>query len=89
MDKDKKADNKKKDETELERKQREPDMICGIDETSFIIFATVGACILLIVIVILAIKLSNPGSTSQADLDERTNSLKTKHMINPWRIKNY
>ena len=38
----------------------------------------------LIVIVILAIKLSNPSSSSQADMEERTSSLRTKHMINPF-----
>ena len=86
---DPKKDDKKNEETELQRKEREPDMICGMEATTFIILATVGACIFLIVIVVLAIKLSNPGSTSQADLDERTSSLKTKHMINPLRIKNY
>ena len=74
----KKQKKDRKDETELERKERDPDMICGIDETAFYIFLTVGICIGLIVIVILAIKLSNPNSSSQADLDERTSSLKTK-----------
>ena len=55
VDKDKK---KKKRENELARKDREPDQCCGIDATAFIIFVVVGICILCIVIVILAVKLS-------------------------------
>ena len=87
MEKKKNGKKKEKPDNELERKQREPDQCCGIDATAFIIFVVVGICILLIVIVILAVKLSQPASTSQADLDERTSSMRTKHMINPLHIK--
>ena len=82
----KKNKKKSKRENELERKQREPEQCCGIDATAFIIFVVVGICILCIVIVVLAVKLSQPDKTSQADIDERTNGLRTKHMINPLRL---